>query len=197
MQLRRAILSCLVVGLSLQALPALAQAPDAVVFHRGQWGTEFTIGSGFAAAGVLRFSTPSRAVLLDVGAGYSHSSSTIGSSTIGPYSAIGDDVDLNLRLGTRSYRSIGRDLYRIVTLGASVNYQWETLRQDSTRTTLHVIGGGVFADIGATWLVTPHLGLGARFGAAAGYSHTNAPNSNGTRFWVSIGNVALAGQLYF
>ena len=197
MLLRPTLLPCLVLALSVPEAVVRAQTPDSVGFHRGQWGTEFTIGSGFAAAGILRFSTPTRAVLLDVGADYSHSSSTTGSSIIGMSSFTGDDVDLTLRLGTRSYRSIGRNLYRIVTLGASANYQWEAVRQDSTRTTLHVIGGGVFADIGATWLVTPHLGLGARFGAAVGYSHNNLPNSDASRFWVSIGNVALAGQLYF
>ena len=190
----RAIL--VVVGLCFLPAAGSAQTSDSVLFHRGQWGTEFSISAGFAAAGLLYFTSPGRAFLVDLGTDYSHDSRTL--AGVG---ASSEDVGVVIRLGTRGYRSFGRRLYRLATVGVSFNYSWHTFTQDTLRITSQGVGGGVFADIGATWLVTPHLGLGAKVGVAATYTRAtfSSPGGSGSddRFGVSAGHVALVGQLYF
>ncbi len=118
--------------------------------------------------------------------------------------ATNSDVDgtfVRLRLGTRGYRAIGRHLQRYVTVGVSVTHSWQEATQGAGQSSSWGLVAGLFGDIGATWLVTPHLGLGARFGAALDYGHNEASGGGGTttsdRFSISLGSVALAGQFYF
>ncbi len=52
--------------------PALAAAqnlatPDTPPFHRGQWGMQFGGGFSIASLGVLRFTSSTRAWLIDAG----------------------------------------------------------------------------------------------------------------------------------
>ena len=45
--------------------PALAaQTRDSIPLHKGQWGVDFRVGSGFAGAGALHFTSPTRAMLI-------------------------------------------------------------------------------------------------------------------------------------
>jgi hypothetical protein len=191
-RLRRAILSCLVVGPALLAPAALAQSPDSVAFHRGQWGTEFTIGSGFVAAGLLHFSTPARALLVDVGVNYVHDAIRSDGPT-----QTEDSYGASLRLGTRTYRSVERRLYRMVTLGITASYDRETVTANTVSHSVGQYGLGVFGDIGATWLVTPHLGIGAKLGATLAYSHGTSTGTRTDQLHLSVGYLTLAGQLYF
>ena len=62
--------------------------------------------------------------------------------------------------------------------------------------------GGIrsFADLGAAWLVTPHLGIGAKWRAAISYTHATASDAftsaKTDRVHISLGSIELAGQLY-
>ena len=59
-------------------------------------------------------------------------------------------------------------------------------------------GGGIFGNVGASWLVTPHLGIGADWGVTVGYVHETGPLANVDRQWtVGLGQLQLTGQLYF
>ena len=81
--------------------PALAaQVPDSALFHKGQWGVDFRVGSGFAGVGALHFTSPTHAMLLDLNGGYSH-----GSTTVSPASH-GNSVNAALSLGTRAYHRL-------------------------------------------------------------------------------------------
>ncbi len=57
------------VCLALALWPTLASAqdspPDTIPFHRHQWAAQFAGGTSFASLGVLRFTAPTRAWLLD------------------------------------------------------------------------------------------------------------------------------------
>jgi hypothetical protein len=59
--------SILIVALLCSPVIASAQdtAADTAPFHRGQWAAQFAGGFGFGSLGVLRFTAPSRAWLLD------------------------------------------------------------------------------------------------------------------------------------
>jgi hypothetical protein len=171
---------------------ANAQAADSVAFHQGQWGAEFRLSGGFFGVGALRFSSPTRALLIDVSSDYNHIS---GSGAAASSSAVGVFVDL----GMRAHHAYGRRLYRLITFGVSLGYSRQTTSTNNTK--LEAFGAGPFADLGATWLVTPHLGIGAKWRAAISYTHAtlsdviNSAKIDQLNF--SLGNIALEGQLYF
>jgi hypothetical protein len=179
--------------------PALAgQVPDSALFHKGQWGVDFRVGSGFAGVGALHFTSPTHAMLLDLSGGYSH-----GSTTASPASH-GNSVDASLSLGTRAYHQLDPHVYRWTTLGLSFIYERHSATQGTVTQTIKGYGAGVFVNLGGTWLVTPHLGLGAQWQVDLTYSHSSAsapfPNpSPGTTdiVTVQLARVALTGQFYF
>jgi hypothetical protein len=180
--------------------PVLAQAPDSALFHRGQWGVDFRIGGGFAGAGALHFTSPTHAILFDLSGAYRHSSYTDATPTV---RATNGDGTLSLGLGSRSYHPLGAHLYRWTTLGASFLYDRQSsTTQDTVTQTSQGLGAGVFVNIGATWLVTPHLGLGAQWQVDLTYTHNSVSSTSygsGTSDNVTVGlaRVALTGQLYF
>ena len=190
---RRHVITAMFAVASLCSGTAAAQAPDSLTFHRGQWGAEFNISGGFFSAGALRFTSATHAWLLDLGAGYSHNSFS------GPAgSGSGNLTTITAELGSRSHHSIGHRLYRLTTIGALLNYGRQSTTGGSTNRTT---GVGVFGDLGATWLVTPHMGIGARWRVTASYVHGSSTNagvtSTGNQVTLFMGTVVLAGQLYF
>lgn len=196
MPVRNAVAPLCTLVAALVAAAAPAQTPDSVAFHRGQYGADFLIGGGFAAAGALRFSSPTHALLFDLSSSYSHGSEHFGSTAI-----TGSSGNAALRLGTRAYHSLDRRLYRWTTFGLSVSYNRQTNTQDTVSQTTQGVGGGVFANVGATWLVTPHLGIGAQWEVNLTYSHYSGSISSGAPttnvVTVSLARLALTGQLYF
>jgi hypothetical protein len=169
-----------------------AQASDSVVFHRGQWGAEFSIVNGFFGVGALRFSSPTRALLMNISTDYSHRS---GSGTAPSTTGTGVALDL----GMRAHHSFGRRLYRLTTFGVFLGYGRQTISTNNTKA--ETIGVGPFADLGATWLVTPHLGIGARWRASISYTHATVTDAStsatANQVQISLGHIQLAGQLYF
>jgi hypothetical protein len=71
----------------------------------------------------------------------------------------------------------------------------------TTGTTTNTWGGGLFGELGAGWLVTPHLALGAAWRLSADYEHsswtTGAFSGSSDGFFLTLGGVRLTGQLYF
>ena len=90
---------------------------------------------------------------------------------------------------------------RWTTLGVSFLYDRQSTTQSGLTQTNQGLGAGVFANLGGTWLVTPHLGLGAQWEVDLSYIHTKttSPFSSGTGDIVSLqlARVALTGQFYF
>lgn len=189
----RNVIVTLVAAASLWSGAAAAQTADSLAFHQRQWGAEFNISGGFFSAGALRFTSPTHAWLVDLGAGYAHN------STNGPAGSTTDNTTtIVAELGSRSYHPFGRRLYRLTTFGVSFNYNRQST---SGGNTFQAAGGGVFGDLGATWLITPHLGVGARWRVAATYVHgsssTAGATTTGNAVTLSAGTVQLTGQLYF
>lgn len=192
MHLHRLGVALLVTSASLCSRNAAAQNSDSALFHRGQWGAEFNISGGFFGAGALRFTSPTHAWLADLSAGYAHNSNG------GVGGASQNQEGGFFRLGSRAYHLMGRRLYRQHTFGVSFAYS----RQSSNSgTSANAYGVGLFGDLGATWFVAPHLGIGARWGATISYSHGKTTvggiSTSGESLTLSVGNVVLAGQLTF
>jgi hypothetical protein len=143
--------------------------------------------------GALRFSSPTRALLVNISTDYSHTSG----SGIAPASTSGIGVAVDL--GMRGHHSFGRRVYRLTTFGVFFGYSRQTSSTGNTK--VETLGVGPFADLGATWLVTPHLGIGAKWRAAISYTHATASDAftsaKADQLRISLGSIELAGQLYF
>jgi len=190
MRLRLASLSPLA---CLLAFPLTSQVADTARFHRGQWGVDFQIWGGFAGAGAIHFTSPTRAVVFDLTGQYSHASAAM----FGQYNT----VNTTLSLGTRAYRYVEAHVARWTTFGLSLLYGYQHSTQGTSSEASEGVGGGLFANLGATWLVTPHLGLGAQWQVNVTYMHNSDSSSLGSgssdMVTVALARVALTGQLYF
>lgn len=60
----RRLVAGLVLGQALVARGTEAQGADSSIFRAKQWGAEFNAGSGFSGAGILRFLTSRRALVV-------------------------------------------------------------------------------------------------------------------------------------
>ena len=166
-------------------------------FHRGQWGTDFTIGNGFFGAGLIRFRGPARALVLGLGGQFATGSST---GTLGAPAL--HEVVVNLSLGARRYHAFAPRLLVYRTLGLAGSYQRNS-ESSAAPTTTVTWTAGVFAAGGAGWMVTPHLALGAEWRLTASFgrqtiSGAGLTNPGGFDTWsVTLGTPVLVGQLYF
>lgn len=162
------------------------------------------MSDNFRGAGVLRFLTPRRALVLDL------SGSTTRESATGWSTAT--DVDfVQLRLGHRWYRPIHDRIVQHVTVGASfarsvVEHTVTTVEGLEGKTAQQANSGGAYADLGAAWLVTPHLSLGAAWTADVSYKRASTDASGEgvqlldqrVRSWnANAGSVSLRLNFYF
>jgi hypothetical protein len=196
---RRQTALALLAAAPLLAVPpgtARAQAPDSAAFHRGQWGMNLTLAYGAAGAGAIRFTSATRAVVLDLSASTSRTSYE-SSGSVNRTTDVGSDA----KLGLRRYHVIGPRLYRWGTVGVTVSYDYRSTRYTYggvvTTEGYSGLGGGVFGNLGATWLVTPHLGLGAQWEATFVYLHSESTTSRADSWKLALATVAAVGQLYF
>jgi len=193
------IVAAVVVGPSL----VFAQSGDALPFRPQQWGVEFGVGGNFASAGVLRFQTAQRALLMDVQGNVTRVSPADESDALMNASGA-------VRLGVRRYRSIRPVVVGFSTFGASIsaartNEFASTPSGTSTDPAFLIkstdVGAGVFADLGATWMVAPNLSLGAVWTATLDYTRIKTERMGGTgtsdRVWLRFGTVGVRGTLYF
>ncbi|MBL0937651.1 MAG: hypothetical protein IBJ03_02090 [Gemmatimonadaceae bacterium] len=199
------------------ALPILAHAqsqtantPDSTNFRAGQWGAEFALGSSLdspAGVGVLRFSKPRRAYVLDVSGQVSRQSGD------GPGKQ--SQSTARLRLGTRWYRPLSSRVLQSLTLGALVSSDqrdqqstFSALQGPLVKSRTMSTGGGVFAELGGTWMVTSQLSLGAAWQGNVLYSRFSRRTVNGdssifgvdgrvTQWSAALGGLGLRAGLYF
>lgn len=191
------------------AVRAQAPASDSTGFRAGQWGTEFTLGSNLGnptGVGALRFHSARRALLLDVLGRVSWQS---GEALLMESQTFG-----RLRLGTRWYRPVTRQILQSLTLGVLMSRDQRTQEQryvvsgDSVKTRSNIAGGGLFGELGANWMVTSHLSLGAAWHADVTYTRITQrteggdpmrlpPNVRSTQWSASLGQLVLRAGVYF
>ncbi len=196
-------LFCGILPLAATRAHAQAQAADSTGFRAGQWGAEFSLGSGAlnsTGAGVLRFTSARRALVLDVQGQLSRDT--------GDGDSRQTQSGLRVRLGTRWYRSLSRNVLQSLTVGVLASHDRREWRNSSliqvpaanTRSTF--TGGGAFAELGGSWMVTPQLSLGAAWQGSVQYSRGTqrtvsgnptftAPNERTTSINASLGGVVL------
>ncbi len=179
-----ATVSCIVL-----AAPSVARAQTP--FHARQWGADFTVG-GFDGIGAIHFKSPDVATTLNLFGAINHNESSATRSTTSQGT---------LQLGRRRYRPLGSRVYGTHTLGIMGSWQHLVARPTGAPLTTDntQYGIGVFGNLGAQWMVTNDLSLGAQWGVTFQYTHFHdgIANVNGHGLQFNVGGVGLIGALYF
>lgn len=184
--------------LALAASTSAGRAQEPVTFRPGQWGADFFIGGGFSGAGLIRFSGPARAWVLNGSASIAHQDDHPQSGNVSKSTG----YSVALRLGRRRYARMSDRIYRTFTLGVEGSIGGAHSSQLGQTNRSSVLGGGVFADAGAQWLVTSTLSLGFGVSGSIGYSRVSSsasgfPSSHSNRINAGFGGVSLRGSFYF
>jgi len=179
-------------------------APDSTPFRSGQWAAQFGVSSGYASLGVLKFTAPTRAWLLDARVSGGHEDrelrNTNPDTTVTQFES---DASVTLRLGRRFYGS-GRDhVVGLYSIGASggIAHSAGGQRGGSAGET-NGWNVGVFFELGASYLVNRRLSLGAIGSASLSYSRSVSKGSTGfrseiSRYGGSLSAVSLVATVYF
>lgn len=171
---------------------AQAVAADSLPFARGQWGLQVTGGANLVSVGALRFTSPRAAWLLDVAASVIRSEVQVDASAGAPLPPDADASQVNtsgsasVRVGRRSYRPLGRGVASFATAGVAAGYS-SALSTHAGGGRATMTTGGLFGDLGATFFVTPHLGLGAAVTLDASYARSRTRSSGTTTRASSVG----------
>jgi hypothetical protein len=186
----------LVAPLSLVAQDSTAR-PAITPFRRGQWAAQFSVGAGFSSIGFLKFRSPTRALILDLRLGGSHRESSLDDSTGSHFLGLDSDAFTQVRFGWRGYRGGATKVVTHYTFGALAGFDHSASRTPSNVFQDNSWTWGLFGDLGATYLVTTQLGLGALASASIAYTNgTTEQSVTGTKFhhW-QIGGSAVGASL--
>ncbi len=190
--------------------PALASAqdsaPDTIPFHAHQWAAQFAGGTSFASLGVLRFTAPTRAWLLDfrfTGA-HSHDREYVQDTLVSD--GYTSTANIDARIGRRFYQHRGKSVASFQTVGLLGGYAHAC----SARKQPPVSGGscangwtaGAYGELGGAYLITRRFSIGGTATAAFSYQRTTGKASGGQveKRWsysASIQGLAFAATVYF
>ena len=173
-------------------------------FRRGQWATQFSAGSGFASLGFLKFRSPTRALLLDLRINGAHAETLSDDSTgSSQFVGLSSAAFTQLRFGWRRYGVGAPKVATHYTFGVLAGFDHSVERSTTSTSQSNGWTGGLFGDIGATYLVTPNFGLGALASASLTYATRVSefqPFGGKSHTWQIGGtavNAALVATLFF
>jgi hypothetical protein len=171
---------------------------NATPFRKGQWAAQFQAGTAFGSLGFIKFRSPTRAVVLDLRIGGSHSEE-IATDTGGTrFNGLRSNASTQVRFGWRRYNGDG-NATKVVShysLGALAGFDHDVSAGRTGWSKDNAWTAGVFGDVGGTYLLTPKFGIGALATASLSYRSGVAKTSFGTRYrdW-SLGGSALSASL--
>lgn len=171
---------------------ATSPAHDTLPFHKGQWAAQFVAGTQFVSAGVLHFRSPRSAWLIDGSVHYSRierRDNYLVDTLIVPLTSTAWSATGTVRFGLRSYRPLGDATQLFVTYGLMLQGGGGENTSLGQTTDTWSWGAGVFGELGANYMITPHIGLGAAAGLQAAYSQSGFAKSADTR------EIAVSGAL--
>ena len=198
------------VSLILALSPALASAqdtaPDTIPFHRHQWAAQFAGGPSFASLGVLRFTAPTRAWLVDFRfrGGHSHERQYVQDTLF--RDGYTSDADIDTRIGRRFYQRRGKSVVSFQTVGLLGGYahSCQAFKQPPVSAGFCSNGwtAGAFGELGGAYLITHSFSIGGTATVAFSYERTTQRSSSGAvaKGWAysgSIQGLSFAATVYF
>jgi len=185
-----------------RALHAQAN-PDTTTasFREGEWGIGFIVRNSVTEAGVLRFSTPARAWVLDGTASFDRQS--LSSSSV-----VGDQTQrswyVNGQFGPRWYHAMSGHVTRFLGFGALAAYGHADYSGTSGHSSISSLGA--YGETGMQYMLTRYLAFGWRGTVSASRGETSSTDltsqgfvatSNATAYHVGLDAVQLTGTIYF
>jgi hypothetical protein len=172
-------------------IPACLTAQE---FRAGQWGVQFAGGLSLPSIGVMRFTGPRTAWLLDLNFSGRVMNGTRPDGGGGTADADERAVSFSADLGKRFYQDVRQQVRTHQSIGLTGGY----LNQKTNAVTGPDIAfnqwfGGVFGELGGAYWVVPSLSVGATGSIAAGYLHEKRTDFFGTleRTGFSVSGVEL------
>ena len=186
--------------------PVIAVAQDSTSqtsptpFRKGQWAAQFEVdGLHFGSLGFIKFRSPTRALVLDLRILGAHSENLIDTTAGDRFAGVNSNAYAQVRFGWRGYFGDGHRSTIVThhTLGALLGFDHAVIGGPNTGVSQrNGWTAGAFGELGATYLVTTRIGVGARGTASIAYTNTVGKDPGGakSRSW-SISGSALAGSL--
>ena len=160
-------------------------APDTLPFRRGQWSMQFGGGFSIATLGVLGFTSPKRAWLIDaaLGGGHEHTTIHVTSPTDTVLSSFESNASISLRLGRRFYQGPGQKIVSFQTLGFLGGFSHHRGSSSFGGASAEMNGwsAGLFGEMGAAFFVASKLSLGGTATATLTYTRSKTQSSTGDR----------------
>lgn len=173
-------------------LPGSLLAQD-TPFRAGQWAAQFT-GGFFSSLGVVKFRSATRALVLDVHVGGVHQEHFVGDSL----DELGSNASISVRVGRRSYWSVADRVVAQHTLGVGAGFDHSVSANPGFGSfSNNGWTAGPFGELGAAYLITPHLAVGATGTASVTYGRSSGKGSTGikTHTWFLGGNTGISFSL--
>jgi hypothetical protein len=174
---------------------------DSASFHPGQWAMQFGGGSSLFNLGVLRFTSPKSAWLLDFDV-----TAVLVSGKFTDISGTSDADDKSatglLRLGRRSYHRPRGKVVAFHSVAAEFGYQYRKLDLGGgSRQVINQWSTGLYTDVGAAYRLTSSLSLGGNASVSGGYVKRKIEQPLGTLkgngFYFQGLQVLFAVGIYF
>jgi len=184
--------------------PVLAQVTtdSTTSFRPGEWGVGFIQGRGLIEGGVVRFSTPTRAWVVDGWATYDQVLYP-GAGLFGA-DASSQTTSLNASIGPRWYHAQSTRLVRFVGAGLGASYLHNHSSAVTTIETNWFVGA--YAEVGMLYMFSRHFGLGWRGSVVGERGEDRLSQGNGlggtstqntTAYRVDVQPVQVIGTIYF
>lgn len=192
----------LVLALIPVRLIAQESTTDTTPFHGGQWAMQFGGGASLFSLGVLRFTGPRGAWLLDVATSAqfldAKRTDKLGGTTT---SADQQFMDVDVRLGRRFYQTPRRHVvsFQTIAVEGGFNDQMVDVPQGNVRQTISYTG--LNFEIGGAYMVTSSVSLGGTASIGTGYYNLKQDDpftiNKGHGWYVDGIQVLFALALYF
>ncbi|HVH10351.1 MAG TPA: hypothetical protein VM736_11190 [Gemmatimonadales bacterium] len=195
------------------SVPSLAAAQvvapsDTLPFRHGQWAAQFGGGLNFASLGLLRFTTPSRAWLIDVRFDGHHSHITTHLRDTLLLNDFTSTAGLNARAGRRFYQSRGKSVAVFQSVGLLGGYAHYCSGQTGASVALPLgfcnngWNAGVFGELGGDYFISPRFSVGGIAGVTFSYERTTGHDTAGGRtvewgYGGSFEGLAFVAAIYF
>jgi len=175
---------------------------DTAGFRAGEWGVGLVQGRAPTEGGVFRFSTPTRAWVLDGWAVYDRQVFP-GAGIFGTDQST-QTLTMNASIGPRWYRNASGRLVRFVGAGVLAGYSGIHSSENPGHATIWSAGG--YGEVGVLYMFSRHFGLGWRGTVLGSRSEDHQTQDNGaggtitqqsTHYEVSVQPVQVMGTIHF
>lgn len=189
------------------AVAAQEPSAESAPFRRGQWAAQFGGGVSLVTLGVLRFSSPRSAWVLDarVSGGHGHSELTFadstGDTTITSFTS---NAGVTFRVGRRFLRTARRAVVTFFGFGVLGGFAHDAGGSGRSGGESNGWNAGAFGELGGTYLVDDNFGVGVTADAAVTYNRSTSktkdfPSLRRTTwsYSASAPNIRFVATLYF